>query len=48
MYAWSNYGRSFYALGLMQKNLGKQDEAKASFKRAGELDPQFAGLANEN
>jgi tetratricopeptide (TPR) repeat protein len=34
--------------GLALKALGRLDEAKASFKRAGELDPQFAGLASEN
>ncbi len=34
MYSLSNYGRSFYTLGLMQKALGKQDQARASFEKS--------------
>ena len=34
MFSRSNYGRSFYALGLMQKNLGKNDEARANFEKS--------------
>jgi serine/threonine protein kinase len=32
MFSFSNYARSFYALGLMQKRLGKHAEARASFE----------------
>jgi serine/threonine protein kinase/tetratricopeptide (TPR) repeat protein len=34
MYSLSNYARSFYALGLMQKNLGKHQEARVSFQNS--------------
>jgi tetratricopeptide (TPR) repeat protein len=47
MYSLSNYGRSFYALGLMQKNFGKRDEARASFANSRHVREQvlrdFAG-----
>jgi hypothetical protein len=34
MFAQSNYGRSFYALGLMRRNLGKNDEPRANFEKS--------------
>ena len=41
MSARSNYGHSFYALRLVQKYQGKQDEARASFERSRDIRAQF-------
>jgi serine/threonine protein kinase len=41
MYSQSNYGRSFYALGIMQKNLGNHAEARASLETSRHIREQL-------
>ena len=41
MYSQANYARSYYALGLMEKNLGRQAEARVNFEKSRHIREQL-------
>jgi tetratricopeptide (TPR) repeat protein len=41
MYSQANYARSYYALGLMEKNLGKPAEARVNFEKSRHIREQL-------